>query len=65
MARKPRAPAAVFTDLESFLYLLTELELAVGAGKIQWSTASAIAAERRLGYLVAMIRQVISRLETQ
>jgi len=65
MARKPRAPAAVFTDFESFLYLLTELELAVGAGKIRWSIASAIAAEHRLGNLVATIRQVISRLESQ
>jgi hypothetical protein len=58
-------PPAAFTSLESFFYLLTELELAVGSGKIEWSTSSAIAAARRLDQLTTAVREVTSQLENQ
>jgi hypothetical protein len=63
MARKPRTPPAAFTSLEDFYYLLTELELAVGSGKIEWSTASARNVRRRLDKLTATVCEVISQLE--
>jgi hypothetical protein len=62
MASKPRAPPDVFTSYENFLYLLAELELVVGSGRIEWSTASALAARRRMEELTARMRQLTSQL---
>ena len=65
MVRKPRAPLGSFTHHENFLYLLTELELIVGSGKIEWSAASAVLAQRRLDKLTALVHQLVSRLANE
>ena len=55
----------VFTSYENFAYLLTELELTVGFGRIKWSAASATAAWRRLDNLTATLRQLVTQLENE
>jgi len=52
MARKSKARPAAFTLNDNFLYLLAELELLVGSGDIDWSSASATVARQRLEKLV-------------
>jgi hypothetical protein len=53
MARKSKASSELFTVYENFLYLLAEIELVIGSGKIEWSPATTAAARRRLEVLVA------------
>jgi hypothetical protein len=65
MVRKRRPPPTVFTSYENFAYLLTELELTVGFGRIKWSAASATAAWRRLDNLTATLRQLVTQLENE
>jgi hypothetical protein len=65
MVIKPRAPRGSFTHHENFLYLLAELELVVGSGKIEWSAASAVLAQRRLDRLAAAMHQLASQLENE
>jgi hypothetical protein len=63
MVRKPKTSPRSFTSHENFLYLLTELELVVGSGKIEWSAVSAITAQRRLDRLSATVRTLATQLE--
>jgi hypothetical protein len=65
MVRKLRSPRGFFTHHENFFYLLTELELIVGSGKIEWSAASAVLAQRRLDKLTAAVHQLVSQLENE
>jgi hypothetical protein len=50
-------PVAPFTASESFHYFLTELELTVASGRIDWTVTSAAAARRRLVKLMATLGQ--------
>jgi hypothetical protein len=43
---------------ENFLYLLSELERAVGRGTIKWSAAAALSAQQRLDRLAALLRSI-------
>jgi hypothetical protein len=63
MVRKPGAPPGSFTQYENFLYLLTELELIIGSGKINWSAASALVVRHRLDKLAAAAHELASQLE--
>ncbi|MBV9685905.1 MAG: hypothetical protein JO096_01675 [Alphaproteobacteria bacterium] len=65
MARKRRGPLEAFGDYESFTYLLTELELLVQAGTVQWSKATANATKLRLEELAARLQQAITQLERE
>jgi hypothetical protein len=65
MVRKSGAPPGPFTRYENFLYLLTELEMIIGSGKIEWSVASAIVARHRLDKLTAAVHQLVSQLENE
>jgi hypothetical protein len=58
MARKPKVSSYAFTPYDNFLYLLAELELVVGAGKIEWSSTSVSAARQRLEILAAKMAQL-------
>lgn len=60
MVRKRKPPSVVFSGYESFVYLLTELELLVDAGTIQCSATMAEAAVRRLEALAAKTRLAIT-----
>lgn len=62
MARKPKRLSDAITSYDNFLYLLAELELIVGSGKIDWSSrsATATAARCRLETLVAQMGKLES-----
>jgi hypothetical protein len=59
--RKPETLRVAFTGYESFVYLLTELELVVEGGTIAWSTESAEIALLRFARLSSTIRRVIAQ----
>jgi hypothetical protein len=40
------------------MYLLSELERAIERGGIEWDAASALAAQRRLDRLAAIVQQI-------
>jgi hypothetical protein len=65
MLRKPRAPQAAFTGYESFIYLLTEIEIIIGSGTVKWSAATALAASQRLDRLAASVRQLGKRVDDE
>ena len=65
MVRRPRRTPKTFSGHENFNYLLTELELAVGRGNIEWSPPTAIAAMRRLERLVATMQSIIAEIEQE
>jgi len=43
---------------ENFLYLLSELEQAVGRGTIKWDADAALSAQQRLDRLAAILRRI-------
>jgi hypothetical protein len=55
----PAVPTAVY---ENFLYLLCEMESAVGRNMIQWSTETAESARRRLENLASALDHIAIRL---
>lgn len=65
MVRKPRTPPEAFTNYENLLYLLTELELVVESGTINWSAPSAAAVWRRLDQLTATMHLLVTRIENE
>jgi hypothetical protein len=65
VVRKPKRQPEVFSGYENFIYLLTELELVVDAGTIQWSATTAGAATRRLEKLAARTRLAITQIENE
>lgn len=62
MGKRSKAPVDVPTVYEIFLYLLAELEQAVDRGVIEWSAASAEAAQHRLDKLSAELSRIASKL---
>jgi len=62
MVRRSRSPPKPFSVYENFNYLLTELELAVGRGHVEWSPPTAIAAMRRLERLAATMQSIIAKI---
>jgi hypothetical protein len=65
MTRKRRKAPNYFGDYESFAYFLTELELLVEAGTIQWSEATAQATQLRLRELATRLQKVIAQLDEE
>lgn len=57
VTKKQRQPE-VFSGRERFFYLLTELEIVITGGTVQWSAATADMARRRLEALAATIRGI-------
>ena len=65
MFGKRKRPPEVFSGYESLNYHLTELELIIEAGTIQWSAETANAARDRLKNLATTIRRIITRIENE
>ena len=65
MARRPRRVLKTFSGYENFAYLLTELELVVEEGNIEWSPPTAEAAVHRLERLTAIMQAIITQTEQE
>lgn len=65
MVRKPKTSSEVFTAYDNFLYLLAELELVVGSGRIRWSAPSASRARQRIDVLAATMGQLANKFESE
>jgi hypothetical protein len=59
--RKPN-PAARGAAYDNFLYLLAEMERTLERGTIQWTPASALAAQRRLVNMFAELGVIAIRV---
>ena len=55
----------IFGDYESFTYFLTELELLIEAGSIQWSRGIASATKLRLEELATRLQMVLAQLDDE
>jgi hypothetical protein len=62
MTTPPEDDADGPTRIEHFLHLLGELERAVEHDVIEWNAESAIAAQRRVDRLGAMLRRIAAGL---
>jgi hypothetical protein len=51
-------PIGQLTRRENIHYLLTELERAIERGGIEWDATSALAAQKRLDRLAAIVQQI-------
>ena len=58
--KRRRDPNSLDTPMaqENFLYLLSELEQAVGRGTIKWDAAAVLSALQRLDRLAAILRSI-------
>lgn len=65
VVKKRQATPEIFGDYSNFIYLLTELELIVEAGTVDWSKTTAKATTLRLEGLAEKLRQVSALLETE
>jgi hypothetical protein len=65
MARKSKSLQEAFTGYESFIYLLTEIEIVVESGTVNWSAESAVAASRRLDKLAATVHELAVQIENE
>lgn len=63
MVKDRKAAPQPFGDYANFLYLLTELELIIEAGTVDWSRTTAMASTLRLEQLAEKLKQVSARLE--
>jgi hypothetical protein len=64
VVRRPR-PRELFSRYENFIYLLTELELAMKRGGIEWSETMARAAKRRLEVLATRMERIIAQSDEE
>jgi hypothetical protein len=62
MPKRKSDPAASATGYDNFLYLLSEMEASFARGNIQWTAASARAAQRRLVDVFAELGAIAVRL---
>ena len=63
MTTKPKLQPDVFTGHERFVYLLTELELIVGSGAVNWTATSVIAARDRVDRIAEAIHELVTRIK--
>jgi hypothetical protein len=62
MSKRHSSPAVSAAVYENFLYLLWEMESAVGRNVIQWSTETAESARCRLENLVSVLDHIANGL---
>jgi hypothetical protein len=58
MSKRDSSPVVSTAVYENFLYLLWEIESAVGRNVIQWSTETAESARRRLENLASALNHI-------
>lgn len=64
MDEPPDEPAGAPTPRDEFLYHLTELEKAVERSIIEWDVVAALAAQRRLDRLAAIVRRIAAEIRS-
>jgi hypothetical protein len=62
MAKPPEAEPDGTSHIEHFLHLLEQLERTVEHDLVEWNAESALAAQRRVDRLAAMLRRIAAGL---